>query len=374
MAYNYTGGAFVGGTVSSYPATNTYGLVWNSPTSALTMSSQTAFGNQQLQKQADFNSFSNRAPFTQATRGFSDQFNHRWYEFAMSPVGSNVNLGNGSVSNTLVLTCDVLTFNYNAGQQAVAAPSSNINPGDILHYNGDGTIFVVTSVGPLATTYPVTAIQMSNMVVNSTTGACVSSNISDATMAASTTAIIPVAGTNFADVTAGATPASIMIPNTLFMGNFVAGSTAVGFVSFSSTQPRGDTLATYQVVGDLFRGPQSFTDPTMLFPYPPGGKWSSVTAGTSSTFGSAVLNVAANFTGRFPLTPLPIIGIGAAGDVPPFRYSAAGFAVPTCNAATNGIRLQVSDSTAPTYHGAYTSGGAIPAGVICINGTGWVTN
>lgn len=374
VAYNYTGGLWMGGLQSSYPQNGGYPVIWNSPTSSLTMSSQTAFGNQLLQKQADFGSFANRAPFTQATRGFFDQFNQRWYEFAQAPTGSNINLGNGSVSNTLVLTCDVLTFNYLSANQAVGNPAGTINPGDILYYSGDGTFFVVVTVGALnVTAYPVTAIQMNNMVVNGTTGACVSSSISDPTMAAANTAIVHTAGTNFADVTAGATPGNIMIPANLYFGNFVAGSTAVSFVSFSSTQPRGDILATYQKVGDLSWGPPSFSDPLMGYPYPPGGKWSSLTAGTSSTFGSATLNVAATVTGRFPLSPMPIIGIGWPG-ANTFRYSAAGTALPACAAATNGVQLYVSDATAPTYHGAYTSGGAILAGVLCISGTGWVTD
>lgn len=54
-------------------------------------------------------------------------------------------------------------------------------------------------------------------------------------------------------------------------------------------------------------------------------------------------------------------------------YSAAGTALPTCDAthSVNAIAL-VSDATTPTYLGAYTSGGAVKAPVLC-NGTGWVT-
>lgn len=373
VAYNYTGGLWMGGIQSSFPSTGGYPIIWNSPTSALTMASQTTFGNQLLQKHADFGSSTNRAPFTQATRGFFDQFNQRWYEFAEAPGTGALNLN--SNSSSLSLSCDVLTFNWPSGNQAVNSPTVNINPGDILYYTGDGTFFVVATVGALNTgNYPVTAIQMNNMVVNGATGACVSTNISDPTMAAANTNFVHTAGTNFADVTSGATPSNIMIPSNLYFGNFVTGSTAVGFVSFSSTQPRGDLLATYLKVGDLSWGPSSFNDPALLYGYPPGGKWTAVTAGTSSTFGSATLNVAATMTGRFPLTPFPIIGVGLAGGVLPFRYSAAGVAVPTCNAATNGVHLNVSDAITPSYHGAYSSGGAVSSGVLCISGTGWVTD
>jgi len=54
-------------------------------------------------------------------------------------------------------------------------------------------------------------------------------------------------------------------------------------------------------------------------------------------------------------------------------YSAAGTALPTCNAAAKGKDGVVSDATSPTYLGTYTSGGATIAPVFC-NGTNWVTH
>jgi hypothetical protein len=56
-----------------------------------------------------------------------------------------------------------------------------------------------------------------------------------------------------------------------------------------------------------------------------------------------------------------------------FLYSAAGTPLPTCNAGSKGQALTVSDATAPTYNGTYTSGGAIVAPVVC-NGTNWLTH
>jgi hypothetical protein len=54
-------------------------------------------------------------------------------------------------------------------------------------------------------------------------------------------------------------------------------------------------------------------------------------------------------------------------------YSAAGTALPTCNATHNGATAVVSDATGPTYRGAYTSGGTAYARVLCVSGTGWIT-
>ena len=71
--------------------------------------------------------------------------------------------------------------------------------------------------------------------------------------------------------------------------------------------------------------------------------------------------------------------VGAAGAVvgglwvPSLLYSAAGTALPTCNSGSKGYQAEVSDATAPTYLGTYTSGGAVVAAVLC-NGTNWVTH
>jgi hypothetical protein len=54
------------------------------------------------------------------------------------------------------------------------------------------------------------------------------------------------------------------------------------------------------------------------------------------------------------------------------KYSAAGTPLPTCNAGAEGTRASVSDANAPTFLGAYTSGGTVHASVYC-NGTAWVT-
>lgn len=58
--------------------------------------------------------------------------------------------------------------------------------------------------------------------------------------------------------------------------------------------------------------------------------------------------------------------------IPNFLYSAAGTALPTCNTASKGTSLYVSDATSPTFQGTYASGGAVATAVLC-NGTNWVT-
>ena len=53
-------------------------------------------------------------------------------------------------------------------------------------------------------------------------------------------------------------------------------------------------------------------------------------------------------------------------------YSAAGTPLPAATTALKGTRAVVSDATTPTFLGAYVSGGAVVAPVLC-NGTTWVT-
>ena len=65
------------------------------------------------------------------------------------------------------------------------------------------------------------------------------------------------------------------------------------------------------------------------------------------------------------------------GIVPGTIYTAAGTPLPPCGAAIKGEQAVVGDATSPTYMGAYASGGAITAAVICsYNGTtySWLTH
>jgi hypothetical protein len=69
-------------------------------------------------------------------------------------------------------------------------------------------------------------------------------------------------------------------------------------------------------------------------------------------------------------------GLGAlklASVIPGVLYSAAGTPLPACSFGTRGQQAVVSDATTPTYLGAYTSGGAVIAPVLC-NGSSWVTH
>jgi hypothetical protein len=66
-------------------------------------------------------------------------------------------------------------------------------------------------------------------------------------------------------------------------------------------------------------------------------------------------------------------GSTSPGVVWPYIYSAATTPVPACGSSNKGALAMVSDATAPTYNGAYTSGGAVTVTLLC-NGTSWVTH
>ena len=69
--------------------------------------------------------------------------------------------------------------------------------------------------------------------------------------------------------------------------------------------------------------------------------------------------------------------LGTPAILPTTLYSAAGTPLPACAVGIQGETAVVKDATAPSYMGAYTSGGAITAAVICsYNGTtySWLTH
>ena len=131
-------------------------------------------------------------------------------------------------------------------------------------------------------------------------------------------------------------------------------STAVTTISAPNVMP-GKTLTLYAGAGP--------------FTLAPGGdiNFGGLPAPfTIPTGGSVTLT-------RFDLGPTWLV-TSATGIGP---YSAAGTPLPTCASGIEGQTTVVSDATSPTYMGAYTSGGAITAAVVCsYNGStySWLTH
>jgi hypothetical protein len=124
------------------------------------------------------------------------------------------------------------------------------------------------------------------------------------------------------------------------------GTTVLNFdwtVLIVSSGPQTVTFGTNFASNGPVNSGQSGTVTTVKFVSTPAGIWQEV---SRNTYG--------------------------AGSTTSFLYSAAGTALPACAAANKGAIASVSDATAPTYNAAYTSGGTIPAIVLC-DGTGWKT-
>lgn len=138
-----------------------------------------------------------------------------------------------------------------------------------------------------------------------------------------------------------------------FNATSAAGATATIFAGGTGGTPGAVTLTTV--------GGTCATHPTFTGTISAGGVLTSVsgvaTAGTCTAP---------------PANPTAVTGGGLAAATLNVYYTNP--ILPVCNANRNGWQLYVSDATGPTYHGAYVGGGAVFAGVVCINGTGWVTN
>lgn len=101
-----------------------------------------------------------------------------------------------------------------------------------------------------------------------------------------------------------------------------------------------------------------------------GSAWQTGGGGTSGTVTAVTIAAASNPAGSVATgTSTPVITLTT---VPTTIYSAAGTPLPAATVPMTGRREMVSDATTPTYLGAYVSGGAVLAQVIC-TGTGWVT-
>lgn len=144
--------------------------------------------------------------------------------------------------------------------------------------------------------------------------------------------------------------------------------------------------------GGLFTGPavdiRTSVAATNVANNPPstisftGNYWNGSASATDGWLIDQSFGTGANPTSQLQLSH---VGGGTSGvssvafalQAPLTVYSAAGTALPSCAVGTNGFQAVVSDATAPTYMGAYTSGGTITAAVICsFNGSAysWVTH
>jgi hypothetical protein len=331
--------------------------------------------------------------------------------------------------------CDQFSFTYattpqsNAGQQA-----NQMSLGDVIYHQPTGTLLVVTSIGANNGTngFPITATQMNNMTVTPATiltfgtlnagsgyvpgtynnvpltgagtGATANIVVNGTGNVASVTLVlggkqyisansVTTANTNLGGSGTGFSifvatvgypcltntvsdptlagnstliHTGVVIPTQMWWGDFVNGSPNVSNVGNGSGG--ATTLSQYFAVNDYFRFFNSL-DAGNPMPYPSGVTLTTVTNGSPS--GSVVLSANARSTGRFPLFPLPLIGVGLPREV---MLPSLVSALPTCNAGNRGLKAFVTDqNTAVAYKGAVTGGGATNQAVQC-DGAAWYQN
>jgi hypothetical protein len=189
--------------------------------------------------------------------------------------------------------------------------------------------------------------------------------------------------TSAADVTIGGvaneTRPNVSGPNYgVVMGGITSGGTYRGGYGNEVFDPASGSSANYGVyIGTQFNPGSGSSTFSALYLTP---NIIGTTSGNTTAFTVAPVITTTNLTGTnliadFQSAPgTSQVNFDYHGDITTaVLKSAAGTALPTCNAATKGAQNVVSDATTPTYLGTYTSGGAVVAAVLC-NGTNWVTH
>jgi hypothetical protein len=148
--------------------------------------------------------------------------------------------------------------------------------------------------------------------------------------------------------------------------------TCIGTQAGVSVTGQGNTMVGYNAAN---AGTALTTDSFSTFVGATSGKNTASILTNANAFGYGAQATASNqvMLGNSAVTQTVING----GILPGTLYSAAGTALPTCAVGIKGQQQAVSDATSPTYMGAYASGGAITAAVICsYNGTtyAWLTH
>ena len=185
-----------------------------------------------------------------------------------------------------------------------------------------------------------------------------------------------------ADVTIGGvsneTRPNVSGPNYgVVMGGITSGGVYRGGYGNEVFDPASGSSANYGVyIGTQFNPGSGSSTFSALYLTP---NIIGTTSGNTTAFTVAPVITTTNLTGTnliadFQSAPgTSQVNIDYHGDITTaVLKSAAGTALPTCNAAHNGATNIVSDATSPTYLGTYTSGGAVETPVFC-NGTNWVT-
>jgi hypothetical protein len=273
-AANYCGGLLLGGGPGSYIRRQL----------ARYYASTSSQGEQLLDVTLAFQGL--RSPLTQAATCFYDNVNERRFDLTQSwsetwDFTAAFNFPEGAPT----LAADVASGVFGPGN-LVYDPQLVPRVGDILVDNTTQTIFTFQTV---ATTpdgsgnYPYTLRQENGLQVNPATGAFVS-----------------YLNSGFAFGTCTLIHANLQAPQTVFWGDFTAGSAAVANVHRGDDY--ADNIGSFLVVGDPIIATY-VDDAGAPWPYPQGAAISAITVGNPA---AVTLSHPALNTGRFPFWPVQI--------------------------------------------------------------------
>ena len=373
QAVNYTGGYLAGALV--YPNNPPFAkkLIWEGSGFGSFMATPNVPANSVGVTQTTWTKYpisvaNVRLPLTQAMMGVIDGIDNKYYSFMHSPATFNFDTANFASAPVLSNGCDLWTVQHTAGQQS--SQGAQLLPGDIYYHSATGTIWVIEAVGAQSGgNFPISFRQHNNMLVD-TSANCTTNNL----------------GTTFPTGDGLIIHTGVTIPTTVFNCDFIAGSnTVVNCTNGVNLGQGGTGMNTVFAVGDRFWTMAS-GERQKGFPFSGNASIASITqAGTNPGVLTITCPVAGNNcinqSGRFSLLPLPAAEApGLAPQDSPLRYAGAvnsapvtsPYSLPSCSGNMQGSRALVSDASAPTYRGAYTAGGALPAQVICVGGA-WQT-
>ena len=309
-------------TASPLPLVN-----WKVPTQVATMATSTSDGGSAFILMGHYPIFQNnnrRTALNQAISGLSD-LRAFITEFAYPPSGGFVDLVTGGLTSPApsFSSCDVMTFGWLDGAQASSRQDLNIHVGDFLYHQPSGTIFAVTNVGAnVAGFHTITTRQMNNMTLTNTPniGTCATSLVDQT-----------VAGNSYLIHTSG-NSGPIIVPMVTFFCDFAEGSTSGLYCGPVNGEGITNSLAS----GDPIYGMYNLTgDIGLQWPFDLGTTIATVTLGPPA---SITLSLPALITGRFPVLPLPVRGVGQVGRL----STDTGLPTIACNAGTGAV---VSGST-----------------------------
>jgi hypothetical protein len=181
---------------------------------------------------------------------------------------------------------------------------------------------------------------------------------------------------------------NIGIPGTILYCDFAVGSATATSCDVGAVNNFGNGATTYAVNDRVFTSP--FNDPTLQYPFGTATQPTSITAINSAAPGNIVFSNVASKSGRFPVTPFPVVGVGMLNVMNrgtvllPNKVGAtnsvAVAALGACAAGNTGAVQVVNNAAGAATNPPVTIGGTATAGTppaivnwaVQCNGTNWV--